>query len=163
MKNLSPRTRVLLGVGAVTALTASVALVRLADRPSYAIIAAPFAENSVCRGLDGDYPGRLAGQERTTTDVAGAAVWGDGAIILRCGLPTPKPSTDPCVTADGVDWVLRSAKGTDTSKTIVTYGRSPAVEVTMDASVKAPDAVMIDLARLVKPIRQVKKCIAAAG
>lgn len=44
---------------------------------------------------------------RTTTSQATAA-WGDpSAVILRCGVPTPGPTTDRCVTVNGVDWVIK--------------------------------------------------------
>lgn len=44
---------------------------------------------------------------RTTTSQATAA-WGDpSAVILRCGVPSPGPTTDRCVTVNGVDWVIK--------------------------------------------------------
>lgn len=52
--------------------------------------------------------------------------WGDPAIIARCGVSSPGPTTDECFTVDGIDWV-----GVPLSDgyRFVTYGRSPAIEV----------------------------------
>ena len=50
--------------------------------------------------------GALPGEERDT-DPAGTAVhaWGDPAVIARCGLPALGPTTEQCISVDGVDWV----------------------------------------------------------
>ncbi|WP_422933463.1 DUF3515 family protein [Sinomonas sp. P47F7] len=46
---------------------------------------------------------------RKTTSQATAA-WGDpSAVVLRCGVSSPGPTTDRCVTVNGVDWVIRQA------------------------------------------------------
>ncbi|WP_322786070.1 DUF3515 family protein [Intrasporangium oryzae] len=70
----------------------------------------------------------MAGHARVATSPASAsaAAWGDPAIIARCGLDALGPTTDPCVTVDGVDWVVRElSDGTAAT----TYGRDPAIEV----------------------------------
>ena len=59
---------------------------------------------------------------------AGTAVhaWGDPAVIARCGLPALGPTTEQCISVDGVDWVARElSDGT----ALTTFGRSPAIEV----------------------------------
>ncbi|MFE0105517.1 DUF3515 family protein [Streptomyces sp. NPDC059009] len=90
---------------------------------------------------------------------SGAAVWGDGTVTVRCGLPMPLPTGDPCSEVDGVDCAWRARQDGADSKLLITYGCSPAVEVRVDTRHTAPDAVLIDLSRLVEPIHQVRECV----
>ena len=55
------------------------------------------------------WPVTVAGHTRVPTDPesGSAAAWGDPAVIARCGLEPLGPTTDDCVTVDGVDWVVR--------------------------------------------------------
>jgi hypothetical protein len=55
-----------------------------------------------------------------------ASAWGDPALIARCGLDPLGPTTDDCVTVDGVDWVVRPLSD---GSVATTYGRDPAIEV----------------------------------
>jgi hypothetical protein len=75
----------------------------------------------------------VSGQARVSTqpDAPSVAAWGDPAIIARCGLDPLGPTTDECVTVDGVDWVVRRL--TDGSAA-TTYGRDPAIEVLVPGS-----------------------------
>jgi hypothetical protein len=70
----------------------------------------------------------VAGRSRVATDPESGSVaaWGDPAIIARCGLEPLGPTTDDCVTVDGVDWVVRRLSD---GSMATTYGRDPAVEV----------------------------------
>ncbi len=62
------------------------------------------------------------------TDPVSPAVraWGDPPIVARCGVNPPGPTTDDCLTVDGVDWV---ATPLSDGTRFVTYGRDPAIEV----------------------------------
>jgi len=87
---------------------------------------APQASAPVCR--DVRWPATVSGHARVDTTPAdpSVAAWGDPALIARCGLEPLAPTTDECVTVDGVDWVVRRlSDGTMAT----TYGRDPAVEV----------------------------------
>ena len=77
------------------------------------------------------WPQVVAGQEasETTPDSPTTAAWssgGDPAIIARCGVPVPGPTTKECLGVDGVDWVVRHLED---GMAFTTYGRDPAVEV----------------------------------
>ena len=74
------------------------------------------------------WPATVAGRDRVTTDPESGSVaaWGDPALIARCGLAALGPTTDDCVTVDGVDWVVRSLSD---GSMATTYGRDPAIEV----------------------------------
>jgi hypothetical protein len=87
---------------------------------------APQASAAVCASAA--WPDDVSGHARVPTqpDDGSAAAWGDPAIIARCGHDPLVPTTDDCVTVDGVDWVVRPL--TDGS-VATTYGRDPAIEV----------------------------------
>ncbi|KWT60129.1 hypothetical protein ADL21_20130 [Streptomyces albus subsp. albus] len=87
------------------------------------------------------------------------AVWGDGAVVLRCGTTPPKQTTDPCVNVNGVDWVLREGASDSGERVLITYGRDPAIEVTVaEASASAGDG-LVDLGPAVEEIPQTAHCV----
>lgn len=76
--------------------------------------------------------GSVAEKERRWTDAQATAAWGDpgedSAVILRCGVAVPAPTSElQCVTLEGIDWLV------DASETpflrLTTYGRDPAVQL----------------------------------
>lgn len=84
-------------------------------------------------------PKSVARLDARETNAQATAAWGNPAtVILRCGVPTPPPtSTSPCLSVEGVDW-LRDDSG-DPNFVFTTYGRSPAIEVIIDSDGE-PDA-----------------------
>jgi hypothetical protein len=119
---------------------------------------APNAGAGACKSLIGRVPRTVLGAPRNTLDVTGAASWGDPAVVLRCGVTPPGPTTDRCVEANGLDWVFSETK---TTYQFVSYGRNPAIEVRVPASIdrtEAPNA-LIDLADAVRPIAVTTKCV----
>jgi len=115
------------------------------------------ADSVACSALVGRLPGQVLDRSRTDLDVTGAAAWGDPAIVLRCGVPSTGPTTDPCLEAAGLDWTF-----TETNDTFrfVSFGRTPAVEVTLPSSIDRTTAAgaLVDLAPAVKPLPQTGKC-----
>lgn len=82
--------------------------------------------SAICHAVR--WPQKVGELERipTVPDSPLTAAWGDPAVIARCGLPAPEPTTEECVRVDGVDWVAHSlSDGTR----LTTYGRDPAIEV----------------------------------
>jgi hypothetical protein len=117
---------------------------------------APGATDPVCAEAMVSLPDAVAGFERRETDSQATAAWGDpSAVVLRCGVPTPGPTTEHCVTANGIDWVT-----SDDGEflTLTTYGRSPAVEVLFDDTRAASSSVMVDLASAVGRIPATGGC-----
>jgi hypothetical protein len=88
----------------------------------------PDAADPACAGVVGALPKTLLGQGRRDTDPKSPALaaWGDPPIIVRCGVPTPGPTTDQCTAVNGIDWVAQPLKD---GYAFTTYGRSPAVQV----------------------------------
>lgn len=112
-------------VRAAALLLTAVALTASCTRaPKVAL--APLATQPACATVA--WPATVGGLPRTPTDpvAPSVAAWGDPAVIARCGLPAQPPTTEACVTVNGVDWVVRDL--TDGTAAI-TYGREPALEV----------------------------------
>ncbi|QTE00998.1 DUF3515 family protein [Streptomyces cyanogenus] len=154
------RNRIVLAIGvcvlgAIAAVTGQV----LAHRDP-GVPAAKDADAAPCRRITSSAPESLGGLSRWDTDAPGVAVWGDRHIVLRCGVTPPGPTEDMCVAVDGVDWVIDSRQTTESRKVVVTYGRVPATQVVFEGGGKT-DAALIDLSRLVAPVRQRAHCIDA--
>ncbi len=106
-----------------------------------AINPAPSASTAGCASLLTRLPGTLLGRAKGSAEVAGAAVWGDPPIVLRCGVTPPRPSADTCIDANGVDWLFAE---NDSAYVFTTYGRTPAAELSVPASIdrtQAPGAL----------------------
>lgn len=131
---------------------------------------APGAADPACAEVILALPQELDGMPRLRTGAQATAAWGDrGApVVLRCGVDPPGPTTDPCLTADdgatAVDWVAAEgppdADGA-TSWTFTTYGRSPAVEVHLPASVAATrsSSFLLELGPAVSRVEQTRSCV----
>lgn len=92
---------------------------------------APQSSAPVCTSAP--WPGEVSGHARVTTqpDDRSVAAWGDPAIIARCGMDPLAPTTQDCVTVDGVDWVVRPLSD---GSAATTYGRDPAIQVLAPAA-----------------------------
>lgn len=97
---------------------------------SSAVKATPFegADSGVCRQVAAAWPATVAGQQPREVAVESetVAAWGDPAIIARCGAPLLGPTTQDCLDADGIDWIVEPL---DDGARFTTYGRDPALEV----------------------------------
>jgi hypothetical protein len=101
--------------------------------------------------------GNLAARE---TDAQGTAAWGDPVgVILRCGVTPPGPSTLPCYTVNGVDW-LEDSSGAP-NYVFTTFGRNPAVEVIVDSKLASGTNSLNDLSNAVGTIPATKRCLSA--
>lgn len=132
--------------------------------------AAPDAANPLCAEVVLALPRELDGMPRLDTGSQATTAWGDRSdpVVLRCGVTPPAPSPDPCVTADdgtvSVDWVaVEGEPGVDgaASWTFTTYGRDPAVEVAVPASVTSSRSTsfLIDLGPAVSRVEQTRSCL----
>ncbi len=94
------------------------------------------AGSAACAAAARVWPSDVSGLSAVTTSPGSPAVraWGDPAVIARCGVADPGPSTD-CLSVDGVDWVVSTLS--DGAK-FVTFGRSPAIEVLIPSIHAAP-------------------------
>ncbi|MEU5533906.1 DUF3515 family protein [Streptomyces sp. NPDC020362] len=157
------RVRYAVGAGAlaiVVAVTGWARWGRPDGDPHHGLRAAERAAGPACTSLAGRWPGRLDGHRRERVGVTGAEAWGGGAVTARCGVTSPGPSADPCVNVNGVDWLIEQARSRRAGrKVLVSYGRSPAVEVTVSPGVRAVDTVLLDLSKAVAPMAQRSHCV----
>ncbi|NKX49085.1 DUF3515 family protein [Arthrobacter deserti] len=145
----------------VAALLGAVGLAGTAAcSPAVTVGAAPDAANPACAPMMVRLPQFVADQPKRETSSQGSAAWGNPSqVILRCGVPVPGPTTDQCVTVNGVDWVLREQ---EESWTATTYGRNPATELVFDPEQVPESTVLVDLAGAAAEIPQTNKCLSAA-
>ncbi len=144
---------------------------------------APSAPDPACAEVARQVPSEVAGLERRETTAQAAQAWGPGTsaadaatgpavgpavgeVVARCGVDPPGPTTTACtsVVSEGVeiDWI--SATSPSGSR-FTTYGRRPAVTVTIPSSLTDADptiaqSVLADLAPAVASIPAERRCTA---
>lgn len=132
-----PKAIALLVVFAALLVVAAAGYAVLRPRP-LAIEPAAAGADPACARVAAAWPRVVAGRERAPVaqDPAGVAAWGEPAIVARCGVPAPPPTTHDCIAADGVDWVARPLPaGQGGGGTLfLSYGRDPAIEVRVPAA-----------------------------
>ncbi len=132
--------------------------------------AAPHAADPLCASVVLALPQDLDGLPRLRTTSQVTVAWGDPSdpVVLRCGVEPPGPTTDQCVTAadeaSSVDWLAVSGPADETGAadwTFTTYGRSPAVEVTVPASVTSTrsTAFLLELGPAIAQVEQTRRCL----
>ncbi len=110
------------------------------DPLALSAVEAPGATTPACVALTAALPDELGGLARRTIEHAddpsltGVAAWGEPAVVLRCGLPTPAEltCTTPLQQVDGVAWLPLSTGG-DTTYLVV--DRSVRVALTVPGAV----------------------------
>lgn len=141
-------------------------------QPAVVVPVADDAANPLCARVVLALPDELAGLERRTTSSQATRAWGDeDPIVLRCGVVVPGPTTDSCVSAGStpetsVDWITRTetregdAPGAE-SWVFTTYGRDPAVEVVVPASITAARSTsfLVDLNPAVTHVEATRTCL----
>lgn len=130
--------------------------VEVADAPAADDLSRDRAE--ACTDLLRALPSSLEDQERreVSPEAALAAVWGDPAIVLRCGVPEPAEFelASPCLSVDGVDWFvpgdeLQAPEGPEVLLYVVE--RLVTIEVTLPVEYGPPAALLADLSA---PVQQ---------
>ena len=113
--------------------------------------AAPQATDPDCAAVIVRLPDVVAGQAERETNAQGTGAWGTPAsVLLRCGVEPLGPTTDRCVSVDGVDWVIDES---DAPRYLfTTFGRTPAVEVLIDNDVVSGTTAIADLSSAVSAI-----------
>ncbi len=93
----------------------------------------PPPHTAACDEATTKWPATVARQSSAAVRVEGgsaepgdAAAWGDPAIIASCGWPALGPTSEQCLSVDGVDWVVEQLSD---GVRFTTFGRAPAIEV----------------------------------
>lgn len=109
---------------------------------------APAANDPACADVTSLLPGTLAGEPRRWTDAQATGAWGDpAAVLFTCGVDPIGPTTLPCQTVNGVDWVIDESEAP--KYRVTSFGRVPAVEVYLDNDVVSSADVLDSLSLLV--------------
>jgi hypothetical protein len=145
-------------LAALSAAAIALTLSLSACSPTVSLEPAADANNPGCADVIVRLPDAVDGQERRTTNAQSTAAWGNPAtVILRCGITPVEISTLPCVTANGVDWIIdESAKP---NFRFISFGRTPALEVIVDSENAVGVNALDSLAEAVKSIEPTKKCV----
>ena len=121
----------------------------------------PQSARAGCAEVIAGLPDEVAGQkQRTVVGSPYAAAWGDPAIVLRCGtrLPAGFTRTSQCQTVNGIDWYVPQSvsddQGADVPLTLV--HRSVVVSVLVPAKLRPPDAVLVDLGRVLAKVTKAR-------
>ncbi|WNF29843.1 DUF3515 domain-containing protein [Streptomyces sp. C11-1] len=129
----SPRSISTLGPSAAVLALAAAGCSFSDAQPSITVPTPSSEAAAYCKALDGELPETVLDRERNDPSPESelTAGWGDGAIVLRCGVPRPAKMDDPqaeAVEADGVNWMLEQPEGSGPRFT-TTY-RKAYVEIT---------------------------------
>jgi len=128
-----------------------VALAGCSSTPHVAEFAVAAGQQQACRTLLGALPAKVAGEaKRKATGSRYAVVYGDPAIIVRCGVARPEGSESaPCISRNGIDWSIPLQQTDDLSLdvTMTLPFRTPRLQafVPHEYRPNGPGEVMADL------------------
>jgi hypothetical protein len=141
------------------ALLLGVALAGCSDDDASDLAPAPGGGSPACAEVLERVPAKVLDRERETQQAVGVAAWGDPPVVLQCGVDLPEgPTSDPCLTVDGVDWLLQNPDDEDAAATFVAYGRDPGVRVTVPGDRQQATGALVDLAPAVSSLASSKRC-----
>lgn len=149
-----------LRTGALAALAPLFLLAVVACTPTVPLTPAADATNPDCAEVIVRLPPSLANESIRQTNAQATSAWGNpAAILLRCGVTPPGPTTDVCHTVSGIDWLRDSSKAP--VYVFTTFGRTPAVEVIVDSRLTNGQGTQYldELANAVGTIKQTSKCL----
>jgi hypothetical protein len=140
------------------ALIGSLAAIPLTScSPPVDVPAAKDAANPACAPMMVGLPDAIGDYTLRKTNSQATAAWGDPSlVILRCGVNIPGPTTDRCVTVNGIDWVIKEGNPV---WTLTTYGREPATEILMDPDKISSATVLADLAAAAGKVPATRNCV----
>jgi hypothetical protein len=125
--------------------------------PAVDVAPAADAANPACAPMMVALPDAIGDARLRKTNSQATAAWGDPSlVILRCGVNVPGPTTDRCVTVNGIDWVIKEG---DPVWTLTTYGREPATEILMDPDKISSATVLADLAAAAGKVPAARNCV----
>lgn len=121
---------------------------------------APDAAAPECAEVSVRLPSTVDGLELRLTNAQATGAWGTPAgVLLRCGVPTPGPTSAECFEISEVDWIMDESQAP--TYRFTTYGRTPAVEVIVDSDVASGTVVLADLTDAVKKLPETGGCVGA--
>lgn len=134
----------------IGALGAALVLALTGCAPTVDLQPAPEATRVGCAAVVVRLPAAVAGLQRRETNAQGTGAWGSpAAVVLRCGVPVSGPTTRPCFTFEGVDWVAQNTAGRRVR--FDSFGRSPQLEAVVDGTRVNPADVLAELSAAIRP------------
>lgn len=125
--------------------------------PTVDVAAAGDAANPACAAMMVALPDAIGDAALRTTNSQATAAWGDPSqVVLRCGVNPPGPTTDRCVTVNGIDWVIKEG---NPIYTLTTFGREPATEILMDPEKISSATVLADLSAAAAKVPATRNCV----
>ncbi|HET8878007.1 MAG TPA: DUF3515 domain-containing protein [Arthrobacter sp.] len=113
--------------------------------------------NPACAPMMVALPDAVGDAKLRKTNSQGTAAWGDPSqLVLRCGVNVPGPTTDRCVSVNGVDWVIKEGNPV---WTLTTFGREPATEILLDPNKISSATVLADLANAAGKVKSTRNCV----
>lgn len=119
------------------------------------------ANDPACANVTVRLPDEVAGLKKRETNAQSTGAWGETAAVqLVCGEQTGGPTTDQCVTVNGVDWVINESAAP--IYRFEAYGRTPGLAVYVDSEVVSGTDAVLDLSAVARHLPQSRKCIAVS-
>lgn len=144
------------------ALAASVALAVVALSGCTSVVPmkpAVDATNPDCAEIMVRLPQTIDDMPLRQTDAQATAAWGNPeSVLFYCGVEVPGPSTLPCYTLKGIDWLRDDSDAPNYIFT--TFGRDPAVQVIIDGET-ASSSALVELANAVGSLPATGECLVA--
>ncbi|PPF46058.1 DUF3515 domain-containing protein [Pseudoclavibacter sp. AY1F1] len=145
---------------AVLATAASVVLLTACNSASVPMEPAPDAAAPECAEVSVRLPSTVDGLELRLTNAQATGAWGSPAgVLLRCGVPTPGPTSAECQSINDIDWIVDDSQAP--TYRFTSYGRTPAVEVIVNSDVASGTNVLIDLTDAVSKLPETGGCVGA--
>jgi hypothetical protein len=122
------------------------------------------ANNPACADVTVRLPDTVAEKPKRETNAQATGAWGTpSAVILHCGVAVPGPTTDACISLNGIDWIADESDAENDTYRYTTYGRDPAVEVVINADAAtggvSGTTALIDLTGAVSVIPTTTACV----
>ncbi|MFU8947086.1 DUF3515 domain-containing protein [Mycetocola zhadangensis] len=122
------------------------------------------ANNPACADVTVRLPDTVADKAKRETNAQSTGAWGNpSAVILHCGVAVPGPTTDACISLNGIDWIADESEAENNTYRYTTYGRDPAVEVVINADAKtggvSGTTALIDLTGAVSVLPSTSACV----
>ncbi|WP_241095557.1 MULTISPECIES: DUF3515 family protein [unclassified Leucobacter] len=93
------------------------------------------------------------------TNAQATGAWGDpAAVLLKCGIEPSGPTTDQCVSVDGIDWIIDRSR--EPLFRFEAYGREPGLEVIVDSEKVSGTTVVTELSAVAQLLPQTRQCSA---
>ena len=147
-----------LRVAVIVAMVPLVLTLLAACAPTVALTPAADATNPKCADVIVRLPGAVGTWPIRQTDAQATGAWGNPTVaVLKCGVKSPGPTEDLCYTVNGIDWV--EDKSHAPTYVYTTFGRHPAVQVTIDSKATNGQGTIIldELSNAVGQINQSSK------